>query len=72
MKLSAALCLALTLAACGHREVPTSEENRQLDEADRLLNEAPANLDAIDDSGLAANDAAAEPQPIAGPSEGSR
>ena len=31
---------------------PTAEENRQLDDAANLLNEAPANLDAVDDMGL--------------------
>jgi hypothetical protein len=44
-------CLLLT--GCGaDRTVPTSEENRQLDDASQMLNEAPANLEAVDDSGL--------------------
>ena len=56
------LCFALAgmsaLAACGGSQAPTSEENRQLDEAGQLLNEAPGTLDKVDDSGLsgAAND----------------
>ena len=53
---------ALTLAACGDEAVPTSVESRQLDEADRLLNEAPANLEAVDDGALAGDDVpAAQP-----------
>ena len=42
------------LAACNRAsDAPTTEENRRLDEAANLLNEAPANLDAIDDTALA-------------------
>jgi hypothetical protein len=43
--------LALTACQRDPRE-PTAAENRQLDEAANMLNEAPANLEAIDDSGL--------------------
>jgi hypothetical protein len=32
---------------------PSTEENRRLDDAANMLNEAPANLDAIDDSEVA-------------------
>jgi hypothetical protein len=43
------------LGGCSRESAaPTSEENRQLDDVANLLNEAPANLEAIDDSGLAA------------------
>lgn len=41
---------------CGcNREqpTPTAAESRQLDDAANLLNEAPANLEGIDDSALA-------------------
>jgi hypothetical protein len=42
-----ASCLAL--AACdGGPEVPTATENQDLDEAGRMLDEAPDNLSAID------------------------
>ena len=45
---------ALLLSGGCSREpaAPTSEENRQLDDASNLLNEAPANLDAVSDFGL--------------------
>lgn len=33
--------------------MPSTEENEQLDDAANMLNEAPANLDAIDDSEVA-------------------
>ena len=46
------ICLAL-LAGCNEDPaVPTSEENRQLDDASEMLNKAPANLEAVDDGGL--------------------
>lgn len=49
---------ALFLSGCQpNPDAPTAEENRQLDEAANLLDEAPANLEAIDDAGLGeAND----------------
>jgi len=57
MRLLLALAM-LVLCACDRNSgAPTSEENRQLDEADRMLNEAPANLDAVDDAGLDLNSA---------------
>ena len=47
------LLAPLVLTGCQRDPAaPTAEENRQLDEAANLLNEAPANLEAIDDSGL--------------------
>lgn len=55
MRNSAIFIALLVLAACSRDAgVPTAEENRQLDDTANLLNEAPANLDAIDDSALAA------------------
>jgi hypothetical protein len=46
------LSLPLLMACERNSATPTTEENRQLDEAERLLNEAPANLEAVDDFGL--------------------
>jgi hypothetical protein len=44
----------LLCAACQRSsDVPSTEENQQLDDAANMLNEAPANLDAIDDSEVA-------------------
>ena len=49
------LLALLTLTACQRDAgAPTAAENRQLDEAANMLNAAPANLEAIDDSGLGA------------------
>jgi hypothetical protein len=43
----------LALAACrGTSDAPTAEENRQLDDAANLLDQAPANLESVDDAGL--------------------
>ena len=44
--------IALLTACSGDPAVPTGEENRQLDDASQMLNEAPANLEAVDDGGL--------------------
>jgi len=55
--MSRALFLLLTLAVTScqrNPDAPTAAENRQLDEAANLLDEAPANLEAIDDAGLGA------------------
>jgi hypothetical protein len=41
---------------------PTAEENRQLEDAANLLNEAPANLDTVDDMGLEGTNSL-EPEP---------
>jgi len=46
------LCLALLTGCSDDPAVPTTEENRQLDDASAMLNEAPANLEAVDDGGL--------------------
>jgi hypothetical protein len=43
---------AFLIACSGDRTVPTAEENRQLDEAANLLNQAPATLETVDDNGL--------------------
>jgi hypothetical protein len=53
------IVLALPLLTACERDpaAPTAEENRQLDEAGQMLNEAPANLDAVDDYGLDDNGA---------------
>ena len=50
------LCLVLLTGCSGDPSVPTSEENRQLDDASAMLNEAPANLEAVDDGGLGSAD----------------
>jgi hypothetical protein len=53
MKFAAIFIALLLLASCDRSStVPTAEENRQLDDAANLLNEAPANLESIDDSAL--------------------
>lgn len=50
----ALLSLIVLLAACERNSTtPTAEERSRMDEASNMLNEAPANLDAIDDSAVA-------------------
>ena len=57
MMKSLLLLVPLLISGCQRDPAaPTAEENRQLDEAANLLNEAPANLETIDDSGLGATD----------------
>jgi hypothetical protein len=64
MRKSLALALLLLTACRSDPAAPTAEENRQLDEAANMLNQAPANLEAIDDSGLdAANESEADALP---------
>ena len=46
------VCLALLAGCSDDPTVPTIEENRQLDDASEMLNDAPANLEAVDDGGL--------------------
>jgi hypothetical protein len=47
------LVAPLLLAACGREAaVPTSEENAQMEDAADLLDQAPEDLDAIDDGEL--------------------
>ena len=46
------ICLAMLAGCSADPPVPTSEENRQLDDASQMLNEAPANLETVDDEGL--------------------
>ena len=63
------LCFVLAMMAavsgCGPGEAPTSEQDRQMDEAEAMLNDAPAALGEVDDSGLsgAANDGSAAAPP---------
>jgi hypothetical protein len=53
MKPAYLLLLLLLLAACERRsDTPTTEESRQLDDAANLLEQAPQNLEAVDDSAL--------------------
>ena len=44
--------LALLLAACGDRSVPSAEENAQLDNAEEMLNSAPDALEDIDENAI--------------------
>jgi hypothetical protein len=72
MRKSLVLALLLLTNCQGDPAAPTAEENRQLDEAANMLNQAPANLEAIDDSGLGAvngleGDASANSATDAGP-----
>jgi hypothetical protein len=54
-------CLAaalLFLTGCNRDQaVPTAEENRQLDDAANLLDQAPASLENVDDSAVAGDNA---------------
>ena len=55
MKNPAIFMALLALTACrGTSDAPTAEENRQLDDAANLLDQAPANLERVDDAGLEA------------------
>jgi hypothetical protein len=57
------LCLALLTGCSDDPTVPTSEDNRQLDGASAMLNEARANLEAVDDGGLGAANGLANEAP---------
>jgi predicted small lipoprotein YifL len=58
MRRSTTILALLALAACGRdAPVPTSEENAQMEDAANLLDQAPDDLEAIDDGGLNAADA---------------
>ncbi|NUS69178.1 MAG: hypothetical protein HOQ41_12555 [Ensifer adhaerens] len=58
MKTSVLFAGLLLLAACGREAaIPSSEENAQMDDAANLLDQAPADLDKIDDGGLNAVEA---------------
>ena len=48
--------LAFCLSSCGDRTAPSAEENRQLDNAASMLDEAPGVLANIDENGLADNE----------------
>jgi hypothetical protein len=53
MRRSVAILALLSLAACQREAaVPTSEENAQMDDAANLLDQAPEDLEAVDDGGL--------------------
>ena len=53
MKFAYLLLTLPLLAACERKsDTPTAEESRQLDDAAKLLDQAPANLDRVDDSAL--------------------
>ncbi len=62
-----AAALAL-LASCGSEGAPSAQENREMDEAERMLDEAADNLADIDENMLLeANRAdAGEPEPASG------
>jgi hypothetical protein len=49
--------LVLALSACGDRTTPSSEENRQLDNAAEMLNRAPGVLANVDENGLGNSEA---------------
>ena len=51
--------LAVATAACGRSDAPSPEQNRALDSAADMLDEAPANLNQVEDAGL--ENASAEP-----------
>ena len=58
------ICVALALAACGDRSVPSAQENAQLDDAANMLNEAEDALEGIDANALGGaegNDAGSAP-----------
>ena len=52
------LALALLTACSDDPAIPTDEENRQLDDASQMLNQASANLEAVDDGGLGSGELA--------------
>jgi len=53
MHRSVAILALVSLAACQREAaVPTSKENAQMDEAANLLDQAPEDLEAVDDGGL--------------------
>jgi len=57
------VCLTLLTGCSDNPAVPTSEENRQLDDASAMLNEAPANLEVVDDGGLGSANGVANEAP---------
>ena len=64
MKTPLFLLLPLILSGCGRDPgAPTAADNLQLDEAANMLNEAPANLEAIDDGGLGSTNGSGEAAP---------
>ena len=62
MRRAAIFSMLAVLAACGREAaVPTSEENAQMEDAANLLDQAPADLEAVDDGELNAADADRQP-----------
>ncbi len=62
MKLASIFLALAALAGCQKdASVPTAEENAQLDDAANLLNEAPADLEGVDDGGLGSTNEAETP-----------
>ncbi len=58
-KLACLAAVLLCLTACSRDQaVPTAEENRQLDDAANLLDQAPASLENVDDSAVSEENAA--------------
>ena len=50
------ICLAvLALASCRESTAPSSAQDRGLNEADAMLNEASNGLESVDDQGLGTN-----------------
>jgi hypothetical protein len=45
------LCVSF-VAACHRSDIPTAEENRELDNTEAMLDAAPATLNAIDNNSL--------------------
>ena len=45
----------LVLASCRESSAPSGEQDRGLDEADAMLNEASNGLESVDDQGLGTN-----------------
>jgi len=62
MRRSMLIAATLVLAACAREDVvPTSEENAQMDDAANLLDQAPDDLEAVDDGGLNADQSEQRP-----------
>ncbi|MFP5328577.1 MAG: hypothetical protein ACLGHC_00345 [Alphaproteobacteria bacterium] len=58
------LLALLSLAACsGDSGAPTEEQKAELDRAEQMLNEAPADLSGIDENALGDASPAEDPQP---------
>ena len=51
----ALLLIAAAAGGCGRSTAPSAEQNAVLDDAGRMLDEAPDKLNAVDDAGIASN-----------------